>query len=235
MKLVVIGATQGLGLELVKQLAQTEHNVIAAVYGNTVPPLLQELIDQNGGKIHCVSCDVTKDEQVEACAAFAKETFTTVDALINCAGILKDSDRKNLLQDVVMADLRQSFDVNVIGAIAVIKHFYPIMKKDGTAPFVTITSEGCDIGNCGTWIPAYALSKCAETKIAGIMNQSVQDVRFFSMHPGRMRTEMGRDTWNMEPADSARGILQLVTTGEIFNKGTWYMDYKGMDMMNSTY
>ena len=139
-----------IGSGIVKQLAQAKHNVIAAVYGKTVPPLLQELIDQNENRVHCVSCDVTADAQVEECAAFAKKTFSEVDALINCAGILKDGDRKNLLPDIDMADLRQTFDVNVIGAVAVVKYFYPIMKKDGTAPFVTITSESCDIGTCGT-------------------------------------------------------------------------------------
>jgi NAD(P)-dependent dehydrogenase (short-subunit alcohol dehydrogenase family) len=105
------------------------------------------------------------------------------------------------------------------------------LKKDGGASFVTVTSEGCDIGSCGAWIPAYALSKCAETKLSGIMNETVKDARFYSVHPGRMRTVMGRETWNMEASEAAAGMIALLESGDIHRRGTWYMDYKGMDMM----
>jgi len=63
------------------------------------------------------------------------------------------------------------------------------------------------------------------------MNETVKDVRFYSVHPGRMRTVMGRETWNMEASETARSMCELLESGEIHEKGTWYMDYKGMDMM----
>jgi hypothetical protein len=42
---------------------------------------------------------------------------------------------------------------------------------------------------------------------------------------------MGRETWNMEASEAARSLVELLESGDIHNKGTWYMDYKGDTMM----
>ena len=231
MKAIVIGTGQGLGLTLVKVLAQKGHTVVAGLRRQEVPQDILDLEKDFSGRVFHVSCDVTCESQLDEAARFAKNALGEADTLINCAGVLMDRDRRSLLHEMKMDVLKKTFEVNVFGAVSVIQHFYPVMNKAGGASFVTITSEGCDIGQCGAWIPAYALSKCAETKISGIMNQSVNDVRFYSVHPGRMRTVMGRETWNMEASETAELLMAMIESGEIHNKGTWYMDYKGMDMM----
>lgn len=231
MKVVVIGAGQGLGLELVEQLAARGHRVVAGLRRDAVPEGIARLEAEVPDQVRHVLCDVTSEEQLAVAAEAARGFLGEADAVVNCAGILLDRDRKNPLHEVEIDDLRKSLEVNLIGAVAAIKSFYPVLKKDGGASFVTVTSEGCDIGNCGTWIPAYVLSKCAETKISGIMNETVKDARFYSVHPGRMRTVMGRETWNMEASEAAEGMIALLESGDIHTRGTWYMDYKGMDMM----
>lgn len=231
MDVIVIGADQGLGLELVLELAEKGHRVVAGLRRAEVPEGIAKLEKTDPGHVWHTQCDVTSEAQVREAALQAEHLLGKADAVVNCAGVLLDDDRKNPLHQTDIEGLRKTFDVNLIGAVAVVKHFYPVLKKRPESVFVTITSEGCDIANCGTWIPAYALSKCAETKIAGIMNETVKDVRFYSMHPGRMRTVMGRETWNMEASETARSMVSLLATGEIHNKGTWYMDYKGDSMM----
>ena len=231
MNVVVIGAGQGLGLELVLELAARGHRVVAGLRRDAVPEGMALLEAEKPDQVRHVLCDVTGEKQVRLAAELARTFLGEADAVINCAGILLDRDRKNLLHQVEIEDLRRTLEVNVTGAVAAIKHFYPVLKKDGGASFITVTSEGCDIGSCGSWIPAYALSKCAETKISGIMNETVKDARFYSVHPGRMRTVMGRETWNMEASEAAEGMIALLESGDIHTRGTWYMDYKGMDMM----
>lgn len=231
MRVVIIGAGQGLGLELVKELAGRGHAVLAGLRRDEVPEELARLMREHTDRVFCARADVTDEAQLARAAALAMDKLGELDAVVNSSGVLLDSDRVNLLHQGSIADLKATFDVNVFGAVAVVKHFYPAMRKDGTASIVTITSEGCDIGSPGSWIPQYALSKCAATKISGIMNESVSDVRFYSVHPGRMRTVMGRETWNMEPDETARELTRMLETGAIHEKGCWYMDYKGADMM----
>lgn len=231
MRVVVIGAGQGLGLELVKECARLGHEVVAGLRRAEAPQELMALERAHPLRVFHARCDVTDEGQLEAAAAFVKERFGEADALINAAGLLLDADRRTPLHQASISDLRQTLEVNTIGAVAVIKHFYPVMCKQGGASMITVTSEGCDIGSCGSWIPAYALSKCAATKISGVMNASVDDVKFYSVHPGRMKTVMGRETWNMGADETARALMSLLQSGEIHRKGAWYMDYKGMDMM----
>jgi 3-hydroxy acid dehydrogenase / malonic semialdehyde reductase len=230
-KVIVIGAGQGLGLELVSELAGRGHRVVAGLRRAEVPEGIQQLEKAHPELLSHVLCDVTSEPQLASAAEFALGTMGEADVVINCAGILLDRDRKNPLHQMEIEDLRNTLEVNLIGAVAAVKYFYPVMKKDGGASFITVTSEGCDIGSCGSWIPAYALSKCAETKISGIMNETVKDVRFYSVHPGRMRTVMGRETWNMEASQTAKSICAMLSSGEIHEKGTWYMDYAGVDLL----
>lgn len=231
MNVVVIGAGQGLGLELVTELAGRGHRVAAGLRRNLVPERIAQLEARKPEQVRHMLCDVTREDQLAAAAEAARGFLGEADAVINCAGILLDRDRKNPLHRVEIEDLRNTLEVNLIGAVAAVKHFYPVLKKDGGASFINVTSEGCDIGSCGAWIPAYALSKCAQTKISGIMNETVKDVRFYSVHPGRMRTVMGRETWNMEAGETARSMCGLLESGEIHRKGTWYMDYAGVDLL----
>ncbi len=231
MDVIVIGAGQGLGLELVLELNKRGHRVVAGLRQPVAPDAIAQLELKDPGRVSHTPCDVTNEAQLCQAASYAERVLGKADAVINCAGVLLDGDRKNLLHQTDIEGLRKTFEVNLIGAVAAIKHFYPVLKKGAQSSFITITSEGCDIGSCGTWIPAYALSKCAETKISGIMNETVRDARFYSVHPGRMRTVMGRETWNMEASEAARPLISLLETGEIHNKGTWYMDYKGESMM----
>ena len=100
---------------------------------------------------------------------------------------------------------------------------------DGGKVF-TITSEGVGVKSCGTWVPCYGLSKTAATKVSEIFNESVSNVDFFSVHPGRMNTEMGKTTAQIEAAESAQGIYKLMSGEKETTRAEWYIDYKGEPM-----
>ncbi|MDR2752510.1 MAG: hypothetical protein LBC41_17790, partial [Clostridiales bacterium] len=75
-----------------------------------------------------------------------------------------------------------------------------------------------------------ALSKTAATKVSGVFNASVTDVDFYSVHPGRMNTEMGRQTAQIEATETAESLLRVVN-GEIpITRENWYINYKGEPM-----
>ena len=95
---------------------------------------------------------------------------------------------------------------------------------------MTVTSEGVGVDNCGTWVPCYGLSKTAATKISGMFNAAVEDVDFYSIHPGRMNTEMGRTTAQIEASESAEGIYALMTAKKTISRDCWYIDYNGKPM-----
>ena len=229
MNFVVIGATQGLGFELTKLLLEKGHKVAAGTVEPAPPPHVSEL--GSGGNLLVFPADVTKDEQLAAGAKACEDFFGgRADALCNVAGVLLEGDRTKLLHECDPGELRHTFEVNTIGAVLVAKYFYPVVKKG--SKFFSITSESTGLLSCGTWVPCYALSKTAATKVSGILNASIQDVDFYSVHPGRMNTEMGRTTAQIEAIDSARGICKLMSGETPLSRDKWYVDYNGVPMIS---
>lgn len=228
MKFVVIGATQGLGLSLVKELLSAGHTVAAGVVDRTPPKALEDLCLSFPKKLMVFKADVTDEKEIEAGALLCKDFLREADSLCNVAGVLLKGDRTNLIHNVDVDELRKTFAVNALGPVIVGKYFYPIMKKGGS--LLTVTSEGVAIKSCGTWVPCYGLSKAAATKVSGIFNASVSDVDFYSVHPGRMNTEMGKTTAQIEPEESAKGFYKLMTGETAMSRDSWYIDYNGNTM-----
>lgn len=226
MNAVVIGAGRGLGLCLTQALLEKGAHVAAGVRGSSARlDLLQE---EYGERLTVFSCDVTDEAGMLAGAALCREALGDIHSVCNCAGVLPENDRKSPLHECDISELRETLDVNVVGAVAAIKCFYPQLSAGGR--FFTITSEGVGIESCGSWVPCYALSKTSATKISGIMNASVGDVDFYSVHPGRMNTDMGRTTAQIEPEEAAAGISAMMTGETQLSRGCWYVDYRGNKM-----
>jgi len=227
MRVIVIGATQGLGLELARVFLENGHTVAAGILEREAPPPLAALQQERGERLLVFPADVRSEAQVAAGAKACEAFLGKADALINVAGVLLPGDRVRPLHECDIAELRATFEVNTIGAIIAVKFFYPVMAQGGV--LMTVTSEGVGVKQPGDWVPCYALSKTAATKIAGIMNLSVQDVDFYSVHPGRMNTEMGRTTAQIEPREAAQGFYRLLTEKALC-RDDWYINYKGEPM-----
>jgi len=225
---VIIGATQGLGLELTKKFLTEGHRVAAGVQERDVPDILLELCKQYGENLMVFRSDVTDEVEVQQGSQSCAEFMGEIDAVCNVAGVLLPGDRVNKIYECDTAELRKTFDVNFFGAVFVAKAYYQVMKRGGV--FMTVTSEGVGVDNCGTWVPCYGLSKTAATKISGMFNAAVEDVDFYSIHPGRMNTEMGRTTAQIEASESAEGIYALMTGKNPISRDCWYIDYNGKPM-----
>lgn len=228
MRAIIIGATQGLGLALTALLLKNGHSVGAGILERETPAALTALEETYPDHLHVFQADVTNEDEIARGAVRCKAWFGEVDSLCNVAGVIRPSDRDTLITGCVIADLRRTLDVNTVGPVIVLKHFYPIMRRGGS--MLTVTSEGPNVKENGTWIPCYGLSKTAATKVPGLFNAAVSDVDFYAVHPGRMNTEMGRTTAQIEPEESAEGFYRLMTGGTPMSRAEWYINYKGEPM-----
>lgn len=228
MNVIIIGATQGLGLALTHRFLAAGHTVAAGVVDRDTPPALEKLRGQYDGKLMVFQADVTDEAEIGKGVNRCKEYMKQADALCNAAGVLLPGDRVNMISRCDIHELRKTFEVNTIGAVIVAKNFFPIIKKGGK--LLTVTSENTGVKSCGTWVPCYALSKTAATKVSGLFNLAVKDVDFYSVHPGRMNTEMGRTTAQIEPQESAEGFYKLLTGQTPITRDEWYINYKGEPM-----
>lgn len=223
MNTVVIGAAKGLGLCLTEKLLEKGLNVAAGTLGMTLG--LTSLKEKYKDKLLIFDTDITDENHLKANVQQCYEHLGSIDSLCIVAGVLLDGDRSNPLHQCDMEDLRRTFEVNLFGPINTVKTYYPYLSK-GANVFI-VTSEGASLSTCGEWIPCYSLSKSSATKVCGILNQTVQNVNFFAVHPGRMNTDMGKTTAQIEPEESAEGFCRLITGDIMLSRSSWYIDYNG--------
>ncbi len=226
MRIVVIGAARGLGLKLTEKLLEYGYKVAAgATHISTELKKLQEVYND---QLLVFEADVTNEELIAEGAKKCNDFLGGIDVVCNVAGVLLDGDRINPLYQCDIMELRKTLDVNTVGPVIVVKSFYPYLK-DGSNVFI-VTSEGVGIGNCGEWVPCYAISKAAATKVSGILNASVKHINFYSVHPGRMDTDMGRSTAQISPEESAEGFIRLFNGQTPISRDNWYINFKGEKM-----
>ena len=226
MHFAVIGASRGLGLSLTRALLAEGHRVAATA--RAVSDALAALGRDYEDHLLVLPCDAADEDATGAAAGKAAAFLGRIDAVCHNAGVLLDSDRTKKLHQSSIADLRQTLDVNVVGPVITVQSFLPYVAQSGR--FFVITSEGVGVTSCGSWVPAYALSKTAATKVCGIFNASMDDADFYAVHPGRMNTDMGRTTAQIEPEEAAQGLLRLMTGLVPLSRRNWYIDYHGAPM-----
>lgn len=221
MNIVVIGAGKGLGDVMSKMLAQKGHTVIAGL----------RVMDsrENEERIFYLPMDVTKEDEIRNSALWVKENFTEIDAVVDVAGILLPSDRTNTLLTEKLEDIREHIEVNALGIITVFREFYPAIKQNGK--FIAVTSEGGSFANEGSLFPAYGVSKTVANKIVQTLRATVDDrITVYAVHPGRMNTDMGRTTAQIEPEKAAEGFCNILEGTISVDKRYWFIDYQGNPM-----
>jgi short-subunit dehydrogenase len=184
---LVIGASSGMGAELVRRLAADGH-VVAAVARRA--DRLQELADEvNAGgtrRVFPVVHDVTDTESVEALFERVVVDLDGLDLVIYCAGVMPRIG----IDEYPTALDRQVFEVNVIGAMAWLNPAAERMAHLGGGTLVGIGSVAGDRGRVGN--PAYCASKAAlETYMEALRNRlAPKGVQVLTVKPGPVRTPM---------------------------------------------
>lgn len=228
MKILIIGADRGLGEVLGEMAVREGHTVVAGYYD------LNGYLKHDDDGILRLQMDVTDENQLKAAAESVINRVGELDAVVCVAGVLLKSDRTDSILTESLSDISRHIEVNAIGLLNAFRTLYPVMKKGST--FYAVTSEAGSFTLAGTLFPAYSVSKTAANKVVQVIRLTLEErqddkVDVIAVHPGRMNTEMGRTTAQIEPEESAEGFLKLIS-GEIpVNSAEhWFIDYLGRPM-----
>lgn len=230
MKIVVVGADKGLGAELCELLLQEGHAVgvglLSGVSGTGT--IWESKHHDNALMLHT---DVSDENTMKLAAEQVSRVFGCIDAVINVAGVLMPGDRVNDVLHMDPMDLQTSLQVNAVGILITFRAFYPLVRRGKEGEMIAITSEGGSFVKGASMFPAYSVSKTAANKMVQIMRNTMTDVKILAVHPGRMNTEMGRTTAQIEPQEAARGIVDIVSGKKsVDSDREWFIDYQGKSM-----
>ena len=152
--IIVTGATRGIGKEIALTLAQNGANIAINYrnYNEEVEELINS-IKEFGVDAIAVKCDVSKSDEVDNFISEVKNHFSSIDVLVNNAGITKDG----LLLRMKDEDFNSVLDVNLKGTFNTTKSISPIMIKQKHGKIINIYSVVGIVGNAGQC--NYAASK----------------------------------------------------------------------------
>ncbi len=150
---LISGASRGIGRATALRLARSGWTVYATVRRAEDG---EELVAEAGVAVNPLRLDLTDDAQLAALDAALPERL---DALVNNAGIVVSGP----LESVSAADLREQFEVNVVGAVALTNLVLPRLRSArGRIVFVSSISGRVSTPMTG----AYSASKFALEAIA---------------------------------------------------------------------
>lgn len=153
---IITGGAGALGEAIAQGFAVYGAKVV--VTGRTLKTLEQavKLVEESGSQALAVTCDVSKEEDVEALVAQTLKKFGRIDILVTVAGLA----RRHPAEDFPVEDFDQVMDINVRGTFLPCKHVGKIFKQQGYGKVITISSVRAFAGHPGGYA-AYGTSKGA--------------------------------------------------------------------------
>lgn len=231
MNYLITGAGRGLGLELTREALARGHSVIACVReASDDASGLPALAGEYGGRLRVERLNVANEEEAILLAAKLSEEGAKLQALINNAGILMG--REHTLETLPLSTMRLTFDVNVFGPVIVTKHFSPLLEDRAGSVVLNISSEAGSIAGAYGGDYPYAMSKTALNMFSKQTNGALRErgIRALAVHPGWIKTDMGGRQAPLEPAESARGILDIAEGKTRVADELTFVDYAGRAM-----
>jgi 3-oxoacyl-[acyl-carrier protein] reductase len=156
-KVVVTGATRGIGAAIARAFLEQGATVIGLYGGNTsAAEAFRTGCGEAAGRLHLFQCDVSDYAAVEAFYGEVEARFDTIDVLVNNAGIRRDA----VLAMMKEEEWRQVIDVNLTGGYTMSKFAVQLMMKQKYGRIVFITSPMAHLGFAGQ--ANYAASKAGQ-------------------------------------------------------------------------
>ena len=147
----------------------------------------RKLIEDEGGEIEVMACDVTDSQQVQAMVKACTERFGRIDILINNVGRSEPGGPVEMSEEVWQDQL----DVNVTSAYLTCKYVLPVMESQGKGSVVNISSVA-GLRYIGKPQVGYAAGKAALmqfTKTTAVI-YAQRGVRLNCVAPGLMFTPL---------------------------------------------
>jgi NADP-dependent 3-hydroxy acid dehydrogenase YdfG len=193
---VITGTSTGIGLATTVRLAKHGHKVYAGVRNPTTATVLQAAIDQSDGAIEMLTIDVTDEKSIQTAISKVLTAEGRIDVLINNAGI----GRGSAIEETDLSAVRDLFDTNFFGLVAVTKAVLPGMRERQSGTIVNISSIA---GRYVTPMNAfYAASKHAVEAFSESLASQMShfNVRVAIVEPGVIATAIFENSRNAQDA-----------------------------------
>jgi NAD(P)-dependent dehydrogenase (short-subunit alcohol dehydrogenase family) len=215
---VVIGATGSIGAALLAHLQQNPAFTQVVGLSRTSHPSLN-LLDE-----------ATIESAAKSVAGLGLE----VRLVINATGQLHSADHQpeKSWQQLDPVHMAESFAVNAIGPALLMKHFLPLLPRQGKSMFATLSAKVGSIGDnrLGGWY-SYRASKAALNQLVHTSAIELRRIRpqaiCVALHPGTVHSALSAPFAKtgllvQQPTEASQRLLQVMDALTIDNSGGFF-------------
>jgi short-subunit dehydrogenase len=178
----VTGASQGLGLILVKKLLENGYRVAAS--SRDVHSLSQAigLIDKD--RFLPLAVDLNNLDCIDESIQQTLASFGRIDVVVNNAGY----GMTGIIEEIEERDIRNIFNVNLMATVEVVKNVLPVMRSQKSGYIINIGSVAGFVGAPG-W-SVYSATKGAVAAFSEVIALDVKEfgIRVTVVEPSGFRT-----------------------------------------------
>ncbi|MET3623875.1 oxidoreductase [Burkholderia ambifaria] len=180
--MLITGVSSGFGRAFAQEALAAGHTVVGTVRSDEARQAFEALSPHAAiGRV----LDVTDFERIDGVVADIEASVGPIDVLVNNAGY----GHEGILEESPLSEMRRQFDVNVFGAVAMMKAVVPFMRERRRGRILNITSMGGHITMPG--IAYYCGSKFALEGISETLGQELAPfgIAVTAVAPGSFRTD----------------------------------------------
>jgi NAD(P)-dependent dehydrogenase (short-subunit alcohol dehydrogenase family) len=218
MRVVITGASRGIGAEFTRVLLSQGHEVHA------ISRNVEKLGDlQKDKNLHVHAIDLENVAGPDH--LFRALEGRKVDLLINNAGMYAQADQ---LKSVKIDDVRLSFEVNTLIPMRVCQSLLPLLPKGAkVAQITSLMGSIADNSSGGSY--AYRISKTALNMFNKCFAIEHDELTSIVLHPGWVQTDMGGKSAPTTVKESVSGMLKVITGVKASDSGKFY-DFEGEEL-----
>lgn len=213
---VVIGASGGIGSEVVNLLTGTDSVSRILAFSRSE-------LGHRSAKVENHSIDLMDEASIERAGSIATKAGP-VDLIFVTTGLLHDEQvaPEKTMQSLDASALLKTYTVNAVGPALVAKHFLPLVRKHHKTVFAALSARVGSIGDnrLGGWA-GYRSSKAALNMLlktcAIEQARKFRDCAVVALHPGTVDTALSRpfsknvpEARLFTPAQSAQYLLDVI-------------------------
>jgi NAD(P)-dependent dehydrogenase (short-subunit alcohol dehydrogenase family) len=211
-RVLITGASRGLGLEFVRQCLPRGASVFAGCRTPENAMDLQMLSAAHPEQLTILTLDVTDKATIDASVEIIRSQVDGLDLLINNAGVYP---RGELPTNLNAETLLQAFRVNSIGPMIVAQRCLELLRAGDHTKIVNISSKmgslwwkekegGGDYSYCSS---KAALNMLTRTLAFDLRSDGIIVV---GLIPGWVQTDMGGSDADLTPTESVGSMLKVV-------------------------
>ena len=218
---LVSGGNRGIGLEIVRQLAERG---LTVVLGSRDGEQGRAAAAGLSGGVVVRQLDVADPESVDRLSRSVEEKFGRLDVLVNNAGITNDEGQRGV--DADLERVREALETNLLGAWRLCEAAIPFMRRHGYGRIVNISTGMAALEDMGGGSPGYRVSKTGLNALTRILASELRGsgILVNSVCPGWVQTDMGGSRAPRPVEEGAEGAVWAATLPNNGPTGGFFRD-----------